>query len=272
MKVKEESEKVGLKFSIQKTKIMESSPITSWQIDGETMETVRDFILGGSQITADGDCSHEIKRCLILRKKSYDQPRQHVKKQRNYFANKGLFSQGYGFSSSHVWMWELDYKESWALKNWCFWTVVLEKSLESPLDCKEIQLVHPKGNQSRIFIGRTDAEADTPILWPLDAKNWLIGKDHDAGKDQRQEKKGMTGWDGWMALHTLWTWVWASSGSWWWTGKHGMLQSRGLQRVGHDWATEMNWKKLKVIELIEMRWVWYALWIRNAYLNFKDTG
>ena len=123
---------------------------------------------------------------------SYDQPRQHIKKQRHYFANKGPSSQGYGFSSSHVWMWELDYKESWAPKNWCFWTVVLEKTLESPLDCKEVQPVHPKGNQSWIFIGRTDAEAKTPILWPPDAKSWFSWKDPDAGKDWGQEKKGMT--------------------------------------------------------------------------------
>ena len=131
--------KVGLKLSLQKTKIMASGLISSWQIDGETTETVRGFILGGSKITADGDCSHEIKRCLLLGRKNYDQPRQHVKKQRHCFANKGPSSQSFGFSSSHVWMWELDYKESWALKNWCFWTVVLEKTLESPLDCKEIQ-------------------------------------------------------------------------------------------------------------------------------------
>ena len=110
--------------------------------------------------------------------------------QRCYFANKGPSSQGYGFSSSHVWMWELDYKESWALKNQCFWTVVSEKTLESPLDCKEIQPVHPKGNQSWIFIGRTDVEAETPVLWPPDAKNWLIGKDSNAGKNWRREKKG----------------------------------------------------------------------------------
>ena len=123
---------------------------------------------------------------------SYDQPRQHIKKQRQYFANKGPSSQGYGFSSSHVWMWKLDYKESWAPKNWCFWTVVLEKSLESPLNCKEIQPIHPKGNQSWVFIGRTDAEAETPKLWPPDVKNWLLRKDPDAGKDWRQEEKGTT--------------------------------------------------------------------------------
>ena len=125
-------------------------------------------------------------------KKSYEQPRQHIKKQRHCFANKGPSSQSNGFSSGHVWMWELYYKESWVLKNWCFWTVVLEKTLESPLDCKEIQPVHPRGDQSWVFIGRTDIEAETPILWLPDAKNWLIGKDSDAGKDWGQEEKGMT--------------------------------------------------------------------------------
>ena len=173
-------------------------------------------------------------------KESYDQPRQLIKKQRHYFANKGPSSQSFGFSSSHVWIWELEYKESWVPKNWCFWTVVLEKTLESALDCKEIQPVHPKGDQSWIFIGRTDAEAETPILWPPDAKNRLIWKDPDAGKDWGQEK-GMTGWDGWMALPMRWTWVWVNSGSWWWTGRPGMLQSMESQRVGDDWATELNW-------------------------------
>ena len=125
-------------------------------------------------------------------KKSYDQPRQHIKKQRHYFASKGQSSQGYGFFSSHIWMWELDYKESWVPKNWCFWTVVLEKTLESPLDCKEIQVVYPKGNQSWIFIGRTDVETETPILWLPDAKNWLIWKDPDSVKEWRWEEKGTT--------------------------------------------------------------------------------
>ena len=128
---------------------------------------------------------------LAPRKKSCDQPRQHVKKQRHYFVSKGPSSQGYGFSSSHVWMWELDYKESWA-QNWCFWAVVLKKTLESPLDCKEIQPVHPKGNQSWIFIGRTDAKVETPILWPPDAKNGLTEKDPDAGQDWKWEEKGTT--------------------------------------------------------------------------------
>ena len=135
------------------------------------------------------------KKTLALSKEGYDKPRQHIKKQRCYFADKGLYSQSYGFSSSHVWMSELYHKESWVPNNWCFWTVVLKKTLESPLDCKEIQPVNPKGNQSWIFIGRTNAEAETPIFWPPDAKNWLIGKDPigkdpDAGKDWRQEEKG----------------------------------------------------------------------------------
>ena len=139
-------------------------------------------------------------------KKSYDQPRQHIKKQRHYFADKGLSRQSYVFFSRHVWMWELDNKEGWVPKNWCFWTVVLEKTLESPLDCKEIQPVHPKGNQSWIFTGMTDAEAETPIIWPPDAKNWFTGKDLDAGKDWRQEEKGTTedeiaGWHHWRDGH-----------------------------------------------------------------------
>ena len=125
-------------------------------------------------------------------KKSYDQPRQHIKKQIHYFVHKGPSSQGYSFSSSHVWMWELDRKESWVLKNWCFWTVVLEKTLESPLDFEEITPVHPKGNQSCIFIGSTDAEAETAILWLPDAKDWLIWKDPDVRKDWRWEEKGTT--------------------------------------------------------------------------------
>ena len=125
-------------------------------------------------------------------KKSYDQPRQHIKKQRHYFADRGSSSQSYGFSSNHVWLWEMDHKEGWALKNWCFLTVVLEKTLESPLDSNEIQPINPKGNQPWIFIGRTEAEAEAPILWPPDAKNSLIGKDSNVGKYWRQEEKGMT--------------------------------------------------------------------------------
>ena len=166
---------------------MASGPITSWQIDGDT---VTQYILG-PRIPADGDCSHEIKRHLLLWKR-YNQARQHIKKQRHYFANKGPSSQSCGFSSSHVWMWELDYKESWARDNWCFWTVVLKKTFESPLDCREIQRVHPRGNQFWIFGGRTDAEAETPKIWPPDVTSCLIWKDPGAGKDCRWEQKGST--------------------------------------------------------------------------------
>ena len=165
-------------------------------------------------------------------KKSYDQPRQHIKKQRHYF------NQGYCFSSNHEWIWESDYKESWMLKNWCFWTVVLEKTLESPLDCKETQPVHLTGYQSWVFTGRTDVEAETPILWPPDPKSWLIWKDPDAGRDWGQEEKG-------MASLTQWTWVWVDSGSWWWTGRPGMLWCMGSQRVRNDWVTEINWTELR---------------------------
>ena len=129
------------------------------------------------------------------------------------------------FFSSHVWMWELDYKESWAQRNWCFWTVMLEKTLESPLDCQEIQPVHPKGDQSWVFIGRTDVEAETPILWPPDAKSWLIWKDPGAGKDWERDSRE---WDGWMASLTQWTWVWVNFRSWWWTGRPGVLRFMGL--------------------------------------------
>ena len=141
---------------------------TPWQIDGETMETVTDFIFLGSKITVHGDFSHEIERHSFLGRKAMTNL-DNIEKQRHYFANKGPPSQSYGFSRSHVWLWELDYKERWAPKNQCFWTVVLEKTLESPLDCKEIQPDHPK-DQSWVFIGRTDVEAETPILWPPDVK------------------------------------------------------------------------------------------------------
>ena len=166
---------------------------------------------------------------------------QHIENQGHDFANKGPSSQGYGFSSGHVWMWELDYKESWAPKNWCFWTVVLEQTLESPLDCKEIQPVHPKGDQSLVFIGRTDAEAETPILWPPDAKKWLIGRPWCWEIVRAGGEGDDRGWDGWMASPTQWTWVWANSGRWWWSGRPGMLQFMGSKRVIHDWVTKLNW-------------------------------
>ena len=151
----------------------------------------------GSKIPADGDCSHEIERRLLLGRKVMTNLDSILK-----------------IRSITLSMWELDYKESWAPMNWCFWAVVLEKTLESPLDCKEIQTVHPKGYQSWVFIGRTDAEAENPILWTPVANSWLIWKDPDAGQDWGQEK-GMTEWDGWMASPNQWTWIWVDSGSWW---------------------------------------------------------
>ena len=176
MKVKEESEKVGLKLNIQKTKIMASWQCLFWGAP-ESLQMVT--------------AAMKFKDACCLEEKLY-QPRQHIKKQRHYVVNKGPPSQGYGFSSGHVWMWELDYKESWVLKNWCFWTVVLEKTRENPWDCKEIQPVHLKGDQSWVFIGRTDVEAETPILWVPHAESWLTGKDSDAGRDWGQKEKGLT--------------------------------------------------------------------------------
>ena len=146
-------------------------------------------------------------------------------------------------------MWELDCEESWVLKNWCFWTVVLEKTLESPLDCKELQPVHPKGNQSWMFIRRTDVEAEAPILWPPDEKSWFIGKKSWCWEKLKAREEGDDwGWDGWMASPTQWTRVWVNSGSWWWTGRPGMLQSEGSQRVGYNWVTELNWSDLELWE------------------------
>ena len=156
------------------------------------METVTDFIFWGSKITADGDCSHEIKKRLLLGKKVMTNLDSILNSRDITLPNKGPSRQSYGFSSSHVWMWELDYKESWVLRHRCFWTVVLEKTLASPLDCKEIQPIHPKGYQSWIFIGQTGAEAESPLLWPPDANNWLVWKDPDAEQDWRWEEKGMT--------------------------------------------------------------------------------
>ena len=159
---------------------------------GDSRNSVRLYFFLGSKITVDGDCSHEIKRRLLLGRKVMTNLDSILKKQRRYFANKGPSGQGYGFSSGHVWMWELDCEESWALKNWCFGTMVLEKTLGSPLDCEEIQPVYPEEDESWVFIGRTDAEAETPILWPPHVKSWFIGKYPDARRDWRQEEKGTT--------------------------------------------------------------------------------
>ena len=198
MKVKEESKNVGLKFNIQKTKIMAFGPITSWQIDGETMETVADFILGGSKITADDECSREIKRHLLLGRKAMINL-DSILKSRDITLLTRSICQSYSFSSNHVWMWGLDHKEGWEPKIWCFWTVVLEKTLESPLDWKEIQPVNSKGNKSWIFIGRTDAEAEAPILWPPDASEKTLMMGEIEGR--RMTDNEMVGWHHWLNGH-----------------------------------------------------------------------
>ena len=136
-------------------------------------------------------------------------------------------------------VWEMDQKEARVPKKWCLQTLVLEKTRESPLDSKEIKSINLKGNQPWIHIGRTDAEAEVPILWPPDVKRWLIGKDPDILRTDGKE--GDRGWDGWMASSTRWQWVWVDSGSWWWTGRPGVLQFMGSQRAGHNWVTELNW-------------------------------
>ena len=245
MRMKEESEKVGLKLNIQKTKIMASGPITSWEIDGETVQTAADFIFLGSKITADDDCSHEIKRRLLLGRKVMTNLDSTLKSRVITFPTKVHSSQGYGFSSGHVWMCELDYKESWAPKNWCFWTVMLEKTLESPLDCQEIQPVHPK-DQSWMFIERTDVEAETPILWPPDSECWLIWKDPNAGKDWGQEEKGMTEdemarWHHWLnGRESEWT---LGVGD----GQGGLACCNSWGRKKSDTTEELNWTDSYII-------------------------
>ena len=161
-------------------------------------------------------------------------------------STKVCLVKGMVFSSSHAWVWELDYKESWVPKNWCLWAVVLEKTLESLLDSKEIQPVHPKGDQSWEFTERTDAEAETPIFWPPDVKSWLTHLKRPWSWERlRAGGEGDdSGWDGWMVSLTQWTWVWVNSGSWWWTGRPGVLWFIGSHRVGQDWVTELNWTEL----------------------------
>ena len=192
-----------------------------------------------------------------------------LKQQRHCFASKGQSSQGYGFPSGHVWIWELNYQEGWVLKNWCFWTVVLEKTLESPLNCKEIQPVHPKGDQSWVFIGRTDVEAETPILWPCDAKSWLIGKDRDAGKDWGQEERGMTedemvGWHHRLNGHGFrWT-PGAGDGQRTW---HAVVH-----RVARSWIrlnvwTELNWK-VSEYNLYSLLCLW---WSSSEGMSFHSS-
>ena len=246
-KVKEESEKVGLKINIQKMKIMASGPITSWKIDGEQWKQWETISLG-SKITTDGDCSHEIKSRLFLGWEAMTNLDRILKSRDITSPKKVRLVKAMVFPVAMYGRERWDYKESWAPKNWCFWTVVLEKTLESLLDCKEIKPVNPKGNQSWIFTGRTDPEA--PILWPPDAKNWLTGKDLMLKKTEDRRRRGrqdeMVGWhhqhDG--------QWVWVGSRSWWWTGKPGVLQSMGLQRVRHNWTSELKLYPIKLIQIL----------------------
>ena len=192
-------------------------------------------------------------------KESYDQPREHIKKQRHYFANKGPSSQSYGLSSSHVWMWELDYKESWVPKNWYFWTVVLEKTLESPLDCEEIQPVHPKGVQSWMFIGRTDVEAEAAILWPPAMKTWLIEKTLKLGKIEVRRRRG------WQRMR--WLYGITDSMDMGLGGLRELVMDReawcavvhGVASVIHDWATELNWTLINILRnILGLPW-----WLRG---------
>ena len=241
MKVKEESEKPGLKLIIRKTKIMASGLITSWQIDGETVQTVADFILGGSKISAVSDCSHEIKRHLLLGRKVMTNLDSLLKSRDITLPAKVHLVKALIFPVV-MYGCRLDYKESWVPKNWCFWTVV-EKTLESPLDCKEIQPVHPKGNQSWVFIGRTDAETETPILWPPVAKNWLTGRDPEAKQDWRWEEKGMTedemaGWHHQLDGHES---EWTPRVS---DGQGGLVCCNSWGRKEMDTTERLNWTEL----------------------------
>ena len=185
---------------------------------------------------------------LTLWKESYFQPRQHIKKQRHYFANKGPSDQGYGFSSGHIWLWELDYKERWALKNWCFWTVVLENTLESPMDCKEIQPVHPKGNQSWILIGRTDVEAETATLWPPEAELTHLKRPRCWERLKAGGEGNDIGWGGWMASLTQWTCVWVNSRSC--DGQGGLVCCSPWGHKVLDTTERLNWAE-RWYELVE---------------------
>ena len=202
---------------------MASGHINSQQIEGEKVEVVTDFVFLGSKTICGWWLQPWNQKMIALWQESYDKPRQCVKKTRHNFADKGLYRQGYGLSSCHVWIWELDSKEGRVPKNWCFLIVVLKKTLESPLESKEIKPVNLKENQPWILFGRIDAEAEAPILWPPDAENWLIGKDPDAGKIEGRKRRGNRWWDGWIVLPIQCTWTWANSRRWWGTGKPGVL-------------------------------------------------
>ena len=216
-----------------------SGPITSWQIDGETVETVAGFIFFWLQNHCKGDCSHEIKRHLLLGSKVMTDLDSLWKSRYITLSSKVCLVKDIVFPVVMYGCESWEYKESWALKNWCFWTVLLEKTLESPLDCKEIQPVHPKGYQSWMFIGRTDIEAVTPILWLPDAKDDSFEKTLFLGKIEGRSRRGCRGWDGWMASPTQWTWVWVDSGSWWWTGRPACWGSWGFKEP--DTTEWLNW-------------------------------
>ena len=212
MRGEEESEKAGLKLNTKNknstTKIMAASPITSWRTEGERVEAVADFLLAGSKITADGDCSYEIRRLLLLGRKAMTNLDSMLKSRDITFPTN---SQSYSFSNCHMQMWEWGHKEGWEPKNWCFWTVVLEKSLENPLCRKEVKPVNLKRNQPWMLMGRADAEAEAPVLWPPDERSWFVIKDPDARKDWGQRKGGNRGWSGWMASPIQQTWTLANS-------------------------------------------------------------
>ena len=250
MKVKEDIEKAGLKLDIQKTNIMASGPITSWQIDGETMETVRDFIFLGSKITADGDCSHEVKRHLLFGRKAITNPESILKSRDITLPTKGRVVKAvvfpvvmYGYESCTIKKAERRRIDAWNCgvgeDSWVCWTA--RRSNKSIL--KEISPEYS-----------LEAEAETPVRWPPDVKNWLIGKDPDARKDWRPEEKGTTedetvDWHHWLNEHEF-----EQASSWWWTAKPDLLQSLVLQRVEHDWATEPNWLNwsLKIAVTVEV--------------------
>ena len=239
MKVREESEKVSWKLNIQKTKIMASGPITSWQKYCETVETMRDFIFLGSKITSDGDCTHENKRHLLLGRKAMTNLDSILKSRDITLVTKVCLVKAMVFPVVVYVCENQTIKKSWVPKNWCFWTVVLEKTLESSLDCKEIQPVHPKGGQSWLFIGRTDAEAETPILGQLMQRTDSFEKTLMLGKVEGGRRRGQQGMRWLDGSPTGWTWVWISSGSWWWTEKPGVLQPLVVSEL--DTTDQLNW-------------------------------